>query len=147
METLSNRLGKSQKWQELYILSRHWKTDLDFYLQDISFLERIIGKYVIWVRSEKNNFAVKNLLSDLEALKEEGRALNQELDDQLKILGSLLSGATPSVPEDLASKQESLEQHTSRFMKNFRRNRQEVYRVVEQVVDTENLSNHGGRME
>lgn len=146
METLSNRLGKSQKWQELYILSRHWKTDLDFYLQDISFLERMINRYIIWVRSEQNSLAVNNLLSDLKTLKEQGHELNQELDEQLKVLESLLNGASSSVPEDLGSKQESLERHTSSFMKSFRRNRQEVYRVVEQVIDTENLYNHGGPM-
>lgn len=139
METLSSQLSKSEKWQELYILSRHWKADLDFYLQDISFLERIIGRYVIWVRSSENSQAVNTLLSDLKGLKEEGQALNQELDKQLKTLENLLTGNTKAIPDDLSSTQESLEGHTSEFVKGFRKNRQEVYRVVEQVIDTENL--------
>ena len=52
-------------WQELYILTDHWKSDLDFYKDDLRFLHHLIDKYIIWITKDDNLNMVKDIEKNL----------------------------------------------------------------------------------
>lgn len=41
-------------WQGLYVLTGHWKSDLEFYRDDLKFLQQLIDKYFIWMVRKEN---------------------------------------------------------------------------------------------
>lgn len=41
-------------WQELYVLTEHWKSNLLFYTDDLKFLNHLIDKYFMWMTKKEN---------------------------------------------------------------------------------------------
>ena len=41
-------------WQQLYRLTEHWKSDLQFYNDDLIFLHHLIEKYFMWISRKEN---------------------------------------------------------------------------------------------
>jgi hypothetical protein len=48
-------------WQDLYILTEHWKSDLLFYKNDLNFLDHLIDKYVIWITKREDVELVRTI--------------------------------------------------------------------------------------
>lgn len=144
METFRSRLKKGDikkaNWQELYILTRHWKSDLEFYVEDLQFLQRLIGKYSIWIERSQNSVAVSKLLSDLHQLSDNGRNILEKLQHHLEQLSELMRGDTGVNPENFIKEHEVIEDEISQFVKGFRSNRKEVYRLTEEIMDSEDLT-------
>lgn len=144
METFRSRLKKGDikkaNWQELYILTRHWKSDLEFYVEDLQFLQRLIGKYSIWIEKSQNSVAVSKLLSDLHQLSDNGRNILEKLQHHLEQLSELMRGDTGVNPENFIKEHEVIEDEISQFVKGFRSNRKEVYRLTEEIMDSEDLT-------
>lgn len=146
METFRSRLQKGvvteKDWEELYILARHWKDDLYFYQEDLQFLQKLIGRYSIWITSKDNGKTTNNLLSDLQRLNKDSKTILVELDQHLQNLSSLMQGNGSLNQEDVLEDQVDLEEQIATFIKGFRKNRQQAYRVSEQIMDSEDLSDH-----
>ncbi|MEG9328331.1 hypothetical protein V6B16_10340 [Salinimicrobium catena] len=144
METFRSRLKngdiKKANWQELYILTRHWKSDLEFYIEDLQFLQRLIGKYSIWIEKAQNSVAVSKLLSDLHQLSDDGRKILDKLQDHLEQLSGLMNNDKGIDPENFIKTHEIIEDEISQFVKSFRNNRKEVYRLTEEIMDSEDLT-------
>ena len=144
METFRSRLKKGEikkaNWQELYILSKHWKSDLEFYLEDLQFLQGLLDRYSIWIKTSQNSVAVGKLLSALHQLTTNGKRILEQLQDHLGQLASLMNGDQGPDPEIFIRDHEVLEDEIVRFVKGFRTNRKMVYRVTEEIMDSENLS-------
>lgn len=139
-KSLSNR-GDEVTYDHLYILTRHWKQDIEFYLQDLKFLQRLIGKYSIWIKLSENAEAVNKLSAGLLKLIEEGKALSGEIEQHLNVLKALVSNEQEVKDrENLTSLHITLENEFADFVRNFRNNRQEVFKISEQVMDSENIS-------
>ncbi len=127
------------KWQELYILSKHWKSDLQFYKEDLRFLHRLINKYFIWLSKSENIEMVRRIEVNVNKI---GRSCDEviaKVDKHIKQFESI-----DAYPEDRADKlfrivHEQLEDQISDFVKVFRENRKEVFKITEYVVDSEQL--------
>lgn len=146
METFRSRLQKGviteRDWEELYILARHWKDDLHFYQEDLQFLQKLIGRYSIWITSKDNGETTNILLSDLQGLNKDSKMILKELDQHLRNLSSLMQGKGSLNKEDVLEDQVDLEEKIAKFIKGFRKNRQQAYRVSEKIMDSEDLSDH-----
>lgn len=134
--------ARKTNWQELYILTRHWISDLEFYIEDLQFLHRLIDRYSLWIQKHQNSVAVGQLLSNLHELSSDGKKIREELQEHQEQLSSLLNGEKGGDPDVYLRDHEVLEDAITRFVKNFRSNRKEVYRIAEEVIDSEDLSEH-----
>ncbi len=52
---------QNSQWQELYVLTEHWKSDLLFYKDDLKFLHHLLDKYFIWITKTENLKAVQTI--------------------------------------------------------------------------------------
>ena len=52
-------------WQELYMLTESWKNDLEFYLLDIEFLERLVETYFVKYLTNQNFEEIRGLQREL----------------------------------------------------------------------------------
>ena len=48
-------------WQKLYTLTEHWKSDLQFYNDDLKFLHHLIDKYFMWISKKENIDMVREI--------------------------------------------------------------------------------------
>ena len=133
----SNYIQNTQ-WQELYILTEHWKSDLLFYKDDLRFLRRLVDKYFIWIKNEDN----------LDGVRKVGEAIlkaTRECDELLNRVKEHLSHLANSAENDskrFRTEHEELEDEIAEFVKRVRKNRKQLFKITEYVMENEKLQGH-----
>ena len=126
-------------WQELYILTDHWKSDLDFYKDDLRFLHHLIDKYIIWITKDDNLNMVKDIEKNLFEIKKKSMDLMKELSIHQGNLRLMVENPVHSSNPQFLKDHEVLEEKVSNFVKLFRSNRKEVFKITEYIIDSEEL--------
>ncbi len=138
--TQQNIIGEVN-WQELYILTDHWKSDLNFYKDDLRFLHHLIDKYIIWITKDDNLNLVKNIQKNLFEIRNKSMDLMKELTTHQGNLGLMVENPVQSSNPQFEKDHEVLEDKISKFVKLFRSNRKEVFNITEYIIDSEELPN------
>ena len=132
---------KNGPWDELYVLCGHWKSDLEFYKDDLRFLHHLIEKCIIWITKEENLEMVKELKTGLFQMNIRGEDLFEKISKHLSQLGNLVEDPNKKDAGVIKTEHEHLEEELAKFVKSFRENRREVFRITEYIIDSEQLSN------
>lgn len=144
MKTFTSESGTENiqpvDWEKLYVLTRYWRSDLEFYLEDMRFLNKLIGKYSIWLKRNENSETVSRVARELLGLTENGENLLVRVKEHFKKIGNLIKHKNKEKSEELKMDHEALENEISQFVKDFRTNRRQVFKVSEKVIDSENLT-------
>ena len=128
-------------WSELYVLTRYWKSDLEFYREDLTFLNKLIQKYFIWISTDENYKEVGKLQAELKKVAFQNQDLLEKTKKHLLQLGSMIENETEENNGRLFRiEHEHLENEIVDFVKAFRANRREVFKITEKVIDNEDLS-------
>ena len=80
---------KEGPWSELYVLTGHWKADLEFYSDDLRFLHYLIDKYFMWITKPENLDMVKALKAGLSLLKKKNKDLLEKVSRHLGQFGQM----------------------------------------------------------
>lgn len=129
-------------WQELYILTKHWKSDIQFYKDDIKFLQRLINKYFIWVTKKENIDKVTKIESSLYNLTKKCDSLIKSIDIHLEHLSSLINDPFKYDSQRFKVEHPKLENDIAAFIKIFREQKKETFAITEYIVDDEKLMRH-----
>ena len=129
-------------WQELYTLTKHWKSDIQFYKEDIKFLQRLIHKYFIWVTKKENIEKVTKIESSLHRLTNKCDNLIKSIDKHLEQLSNLINDPFKYDSQRLKIEHPKLENDIAEFIKVFREHKKETFTITEYIVDDEKLMRH-----
>ena len=132
--------GKSN-WEELYFLAKHWKSDLEFYKDDLRFLHNLIGKYLIWITKKENLESVADIRKKEHELTLRCKELHQKVSTHLDMASIIVKGGREADKKDFFTTHGELENEMADFVKTFRQSRKEVFKVTEYVMDSEELRN------
>ena len=127
-------------WQKLYVLTEHWKSDLEFYMLDLEFLEHIIDKYFIWMTNKVDIDKVREIESILVETIRNCDQLKKRTIKHLSHLAGLIDDPFKYDSHVFRNKHEQLENDIASFVKSFRKSRKDIYRVTEYVLDREQLA-------
>ena len=129
-------------WQELYVLTKHWKSDIQFYKDDLKFLQRLINKYFIWVTKKENVAKVTKIENSLHKLTERCDGLIKSIDKHLEHLSNLINDPFKYDSQKFKVEHANLENEISEFIKIFREDKKETFAITEYIVDDEKLMRH-----
>jgi len=135
-----SELGKT-KWEELYFLAKHWKSDLEFYKDDLRFLHNLIEKYLIWITRKENLERVADIRKKEHELTLTCNELYQKVSSHLEMASIIVKGGNDTDKKDFFTTHRGLENEIVEFVKKFRESRKEVFKVTEYVMDSEELRN------
>lgn len=127
-------------WEELYILTKHWKSDLQFFREDLRFLRTLIGKYIIWITKKEHLDMVRSAEIKLLKLTNRCKDLLQKVSSHLKQLAALVQEEHMDEARLFRIEHEHLEDEIAEFVKSFRINRKETFKITEYIVDVEEIS-------
>ncbi|TFG78703.1 MAG: hypothetical protein E4H26_01790 [Flavobacteriales bacterium] len=126
-------------WQQLYLLTENWKSDLEFYRDDLRFLQNMIDKYFKHMVKKESLDEVR----DIEMLMvESGRDCDRLLkrtNTHLSHLGDLIDDLFKYDSHVFRKEHEKLEDDIADFVKEVRKNRIDVFTITEHVLETEKL--------
>lgn len=130
-------------WQELYLLTKHWKSDIEFYKDDLKILMKLIHKYSIWITKEENLKKVSKIDNSLHKLVKKCEDLAKSIDKHLEHIAILINDDPFKYDvQKFKSEHVELEKKISKFIKKFRKNKKETFSITEYIVDDENLMRH-----
>ncbi|MRI00719.1 hypothetical protein GH721_09295 [Kriegella sp. EG-1] len=127
------------QWDELYVLSGHWKSDLEFYRDDLRFLHHIIQKYLMWITTKVNMDMVRIMETNLKQLAEKCEVLLKSVSNHQIEIGRFIDKSTDSTVDRLQNEHVVFEEEIADFVKSFRNNRKEVFKITEYIIDSEKL--------
>ncbi len=141
MDTFRNRPKddyiQNSQWQELHVLTQHWKSDLHFYSDDLKFLSHLLDKYFIWITKKDNLKAVRmvgeQVLSDIKTCKK----LQKQIDEHLSHIAGILQEPSRHNSKIFRAEHQELEDKIAKFVKTVRKNRKQVFAVTTKVLDSE----------
>jgi hypothetical protein len=131
---------KNGPWDELYVLTQHWKSDIEFYRDDLRFLHHLIDKYFMWIAKPENLILVRELKISLFELNKKSNDLLEKTSKHLLQLGYLVEEPNKGDAGIIKTEHEHLEEEITEFVKAFRRNRKEVFAITEYIIDSEKLA-------
>ena len=125
------------RWEDLYALTKHWKSDLLFYKDDLNFLNHIINKYFIWISKKEDNEAMQIIIKNVTKTKKTCSVLLKQIDIHLKHLSSIMENHFKYDSQKLRIEHQKLEDDVTNFIKTFRTNRKQVFKLTEHVIESE----------
>jgi len=124
-------------WEELYILTENWKSDLLFFKDDLRFLQHLIDKYFLWMSKKENIDKVRDVEVSLMDTTELCDSLLKRANIHLIHLANLIDDSFKYDSHKFRKEHESLEDDIANFVKAFRGNRKEIFAITEYVIDNE----------
>ena len=130
---------KDGPWNELYAITQHWRSDLEFYRDDLRFLHHLIDKYFMWITKPENLLMVRELKAGLLERGKRSTDLREKAENHLIQLGNLVGDPNRKDAGVTKTEHEHLEEEMTDFVKSFRKNRKEVFTITEYIIDSEEL--------
>ncbi|REE82789.1 hypothetical protein BX611_0059 [Lutibacter oceani] len=126
-------------WQDLYVLTEHWKSDLLFYQDDLKFLDHLIDKYFIWLSKEENIVKVREIELSLVKITKQCSNLLEKVNKHLSHLAGLIDDPFKYDSHQFRTEHQTLEDDISKFIKDFRKNRKNIFTITEHVIESEEM--------
>lgn len=130
------------KPKELYALTQYWISDLEFYKNDLNFLNKLIDNYFIWIAKKEHIDMVREIEIGLIETAKLCMDLLEKVSKHRQRLGKWATDETLEESRLIRTEHEHLEDEIARFVKAFRKQRNETFRITEYVVSAEQLSIH-----
>lgn len=132
---------KNGPWDELYVVSEHWKSDLEFYRDDLRFLHNLIDKYLLWITKSENLDMVRELKVGLQEMNTRVEDLLAKVSQHRIQLGYMVEDPNRTDAGIIKTEHEHLEEEIAFLVKSFRANRKEVFTITEHIMDSGDLEN------
>ncbi len=126
-------------WQKLYTLTEHWKSDLQFYNDDLKFLHHLIDKYLMWISKKENLDMVREIEVGLLEMDNRCRALMNRVNKHLHHLGELIDNPFKYDSHKFRAEHELLEDDLTTFVSAFRRQRKELFKITDYIIDNQEM--------
>ncbi len=126
-------------FENLYILTEHWKSDIDFYRDELRFLHTLIDKYFIWMIKEGNISKVQSLSNKLSKIIDQKKELFNTINKHLLHLEELIENSFSHDEKMFRDEHEILEDEFTEFVKNFKVLKKEIFAITEHVIEDEKL--------
>jgi hypothetical protein len=127
-------------WTELYTLTEHWSSDLDFYLIELHFLRDLINKYFIWLSNDENIENVQHQKDMVIKMEKRLTEVSDKIKKHLGHLEELMENAFTQDEQIFRDEHALLEDQIVEFTKSFRNLKKEVFVSTSRVLEEEHLN-------
>ena len=128
---------QNASWSDLYILTENWKCDLDFYLLDIEFLERLIETYFVKLLLNENLDELRELQNDLSHSQNQCKSILHRIQIHLTYIINLIDAPYKYDVSAFRNKHEQFEDEISEFKDMVKVMRRMVFKMTKSVLESE----------
>jgi len=130
---------KTANWEQLYVLSEHWRDDMGFYLDELKFFRKLINKYFLWLAKDENIVKAEAIFVDVKKATDEAKWLENAITEHMRHISDLMKNAFSRDATEFRDDHAILEDKMVEFTKLFRKLKAEVFAVTEYIMETEDL--------
>ena len=130
---------RTAAWEQLYILTERWHSDMAFYLDEIRFFHKLVNKYFMWITIDENRAKAEAIGIDIRKTEQDATWLKESIVKHLKHISDLVKHRRARDDSEFREEHILLEDHMVNFAKLFRKLKAEVFAVTEFIMETEQL--------
>ena len=124
-------------WGELYVLTEHWQSDLEFYGDEIKFLQNLMSKYFLQLVQEENAEHLQDLVGRLLGIDKSHVSLKDKTIQHLSHLVEVVKDSNSSQGQQFRDEHADLEDGFTIFVNDFKTLKKDVFKVTEHILHTE----------
>lgn len=132
----SNYLLNAQ-WQELHVLTTHWQSDMNFFTDELRFIDILFEKYFTAFVDKDNIGKTKGVAAKLADVKTTRDTLEQRILKHLHHIEELMINPFAHDASAFRNEHAILEDDLAAFAKSFRDVKHEVFQLTEHIAKTE----------
>jgi hypothetical protein len=136
---METALSLSARSQQIYVLCRHWESDLEFFRIETAFLHRLLDDYFVQLLSPEYFENLKKSTQKLFELEKEENSLRQQIMDHMKQVGLAAEGVIPEDAEKLADEQATIQSLLLKLITDYREVKKEMFALVEKAMHRKKL--------
>lgn len=134
MTTVIEENQLNAELQELYLISKHWISDLEFFTRDLSFLQKLVER--CWAQSKKHEIS-ENLLElklNVLNLQTQNAEIKGKVSNYLALLEPLISNANHNYELNLIETHSLLEREIGALLQIFKSVKQRVFKLTSERI-------------
>ncbi|MEQ8477181.1 hypothetical protein [Fulvivirga sp.] len=135
----SKRKKENEVLSEYYVLSEHWKSDFDFYRDELQFLSSLINKYFIYLLHDKTLSDMQKLAERLSKTTQERVDITESIIDYMGKIKSFMTTDKELNANDFQTDHAKLEVRMADFLKSFRVLKKDVFSVTQEILENEKV--------
>ena len=136
---METALSLSARSQQIYVLCRHWESDLEFFRIETAFLHRLLDDYFVQLLSPEYFEDLKKCTQKLFEVEKEENSLRQQIMDHLKQMELAAENVAPEDAEKLAGDQATIETLLLKLINDYREVKKEMFALVEKAMHRKDL--------
>ena len=126
-------------WEQLYAITEHWQSDLEFYGDEIRFMQDLISKYFMLLVKEESSEHLQNLVSRMLAIDKQHGALKDRTAGHMGHIVDLIQNSFAHDEQRFRDEHGGLEDEFVKFVNDFKALKKEVFKVTEHILQTEKM--------
>ena len=128
---------QTANWQELYLLTKHWKSNIKFANYEINFFKGLVDKYFIWVKDKDQIIQVQHLVNIMKHLSGELENIDKTITKHLNYIRLFLNNNFSRDEEAFRGEHAMLEDKIEGFTKALRETKREIFTLTEEMLKNE----------
>lgn len=121
----------------MFVIAEHWRSDLDFYLDELNFFRALLDKYLLILIDEKRIDSTRHLVAGLKQFERERLTLESEVKHHMSQLTNLIQNPFAQESQVSLKMHAKLESAVTDFMKSFKAVKKEVFTLSEKAMESE----------
>ncbi|MBA4055804.1 MAG: hypothetical protein C0490_13900 [Marivirga sp.] len=126
-----------QDWESMFVMAEHWKSDMDYFLEELNFFRKLVDKYFLSLIEEKHINNTRHLAAGLAEFDKKRVEIERDLNTNLTQLSNLTQNPFAQESQVSVELHHKLEGSMSDFVKNFKSLKKEVFMLAENVMESE----------
>jgi hypothetical protein len=124
---------------EAYVLAENWKADLEFYKDELNFLNSLINKYFVFLINDHQLKQIQNLVDQLVQNLNLHTELNRKIDQYMSTLQSIISEKPKTVDISVVNEHEKLEKDLMTFLASSKILKKKIFSIAEEMLEHKNV--------
>ena len=140
MKTIIADVALEDELQELYILSNHWISDINFIEDETRFLKNVVDKYLAPILKDDQLAKANDFNKNLLQLEANIPALKTEISDFLKFIKPMINESNQEIGINLLEKFTTLEAEMKTLFESVKQIKKSLFSFTEEIMKTEKCS-------
>ena len=124
-------------WEQLHAITEHWQSDLEFYGDEIKFMQNLISKYFMLLVKEESSEHLQHLVSRMLTIDKNHGILKDQASRHLSLIAEVVKNSFSQDGQEFRSEHDDLEDKFTNFVKDFKALKKDVFSVTENILQTE----------
>jgi hypothetical protein len=126
-----------QSWTSLFVLTKHWLSDMKFFRTELNFLTLLVDRYLLKLVEEANVSKIVPLTLALSKLEVRSHELGQKIMKHLQHFQELIENPFSHDSQSARDEHLALETELIDFVKDFRITKAEIFSSTEPILKSE----------